>query len=76
MKQQMIFAAILALSVCAAQAKCPSYKVLVFTDTSHNAAGLTKITQDYVKALGGMNNGNSPGPLPDGHRSVRELPST
>ena len=73
MKHQVFIAIFLSLGICTAQAQCPRYRVKIFTDISPHAAGLTKITKEYVEALGGMNNGNTPGPLAHGHRSVSEL---
>lgn len=55
----------------AVNAQCPKYAVQIFTSTSRNAKGLNRIVTRFQRNLGGVNNGNSPGPLPDGQRSVR-----
>lgn len=60
------FMAVLAV----ASAGCPRYNIQVFSRASANAAGLQRIVDSFRNGLGGENNGNSPGPLRDGQRSV------
>lgn len=61
--------ALTAAAVCEAF-ECPHYNVSTFYDTSRNAAGLQHTIDTFRAELGGQDNGNSPGPLAHGHRSV------
>lgn len=64
----------LALVICIADAqRCPRYQFTVFSDTAKNPARLTKIVDNFRAALGGMSNGNEPGPIANGQRSVSSL---
>ena len=42
----------------------------VFRDTSRDADGLRRIVDKFNRALGGDDNGNAPGPLNEGRRSI------
>eukprot|EP00737_Agarophyton_chilense_P001148 gb/GEZJ01001278.1/.p2 GENE.gb/GEZJ01001278.1/~~gb/GEZJ01001278.1/.p2 ORF type:complete len:265 (-),score=31.52 gb/GEZJ01001278.1/:712-1506(-) len=54
----------------ASQKRCPQYHTEVLTHTAHKADGLTSVVADFKTLLGGDNNGNAPGPLPSGQRSI------
>eukprot|EP00178_Gracilaria_changii_P000632 TRINITY_DN107_c0_g1_i2.p1 TRINITY_DN107_c0_g1~~TRINITY_DN107_c0_g1_i2.p1 ORF type:complete len:265 (+),score=47.86 TRINITY_DN107_c0_g1_i2:564-1358(+) len=67
--QVVTLSALLAYAV-AFNKQCPKYYTKVLTHTAHDADGLTSIVQKYQNLLGGENNGNNPGPLRSGQRSI------
>lgn len=49
---------------------CPRYSGRIFRKRGPDATSLDSTIQSYRNALGQPNNGNSPGPLRSGHRSI------
>ena len=60
----------MALSAFAAAGTCPHYEAEAITYTSSDADGLQATVDHFRQLLGSKNNGNAPGPLHEGHRSV------
>lgn len=58
------------LAAAHAAHSCPRYNVQYFSATAAHPAGLNHVVRRYKHALGGESNGNSPGPLPTGQRSI------
>ncbi|PXF39646.1 hypothetical protein BWQ96_03556 [Gracilariopsis chorda] len=65
-----IFAILFSALVAIVAASCPRYRTIILTDAAHKAAGINGTVLRYKELLGGDDNGNAPGPLEKGQRSI------